>query len=186
MALEFTRLTHKIAIQLHQVAETFTICSSRSRRPVRKLLDTPSYIKVTQIKVAMRWMFGLNVDGYCCCFRAVGALKKLFEIDSDLNIILNLIRSQCKLIFAPFPQLISYSPSFFVINNLFRVLNVFAEMENDPKYIGQQSDCSYSLDDRVWIPTGAGIFLFAIMFKLVQMDAGGSFPLGRGIKTVGA
>jgi len=25
------------------VAENCTICSSRSRRPVRKLLDTPSY-----------------------------------------------------------------------------------------------------------------------------------------------
>jgi len=37
------RLTHKIAIQVHLVAESCTICSSRSRRPVRKLLDTPSY-----------------------------------------------------------------------------------------------------------------------------------------------
>jgi hypothetical protein len=37
-----TRLTHKTAIQLHLVAESCTICSSRSRRPVRKLLDTPS------------------------------------------------------------------------------------------------------------------------------------------------
>jgi hypothetical protein len=38
-----TRLTHKIATQLHLVAESCTSCSSRSRRPVRKLLDTPSY-----------------------------------------------------------------------------------------------------------------------------------------------
>jgi len=37
------RLTHKIAIQLHLVAESGTICSTRARRPVRKLLDTPSY-----------------------------------------------------------------------------------------------------------------------------------------------
>jgi len=36
------RLTHKIATQLHLVAESYTICSSGSRRPVRKLLDTPS------------------------------------------------------------------------------------------------------------------------------------------------
>jgi hypothetical protein len=41
MAANPTRLTHKIAIQLHLVAESCTICSSRSRRPVRKLLDTP-------------------------------------------------------------------------------------------------------------------------------------------------
>jgi hypothetical protein len=41
---KLTRLTHKIAIPLHLVAESCTICSSRSRQPVRKLLDTPSYV----------------------------------------------------------------------------------------------------------------------------------------------
>jgi len=45
MAAKLTRLTHKIAIQPHIVAESCTICSFRSRWPVRKLLDTPSYIK---------------------------------------------------------------------------------------------------------------------------------------------
>jgi hypothetical protein len=49
MAAELTRLTHKIAIHLHPVAESFTICSSRSRRPVRKLLDKPSYISTTSL-----------------------------------------------------------------------------------------------------------------------------------------
>jgi hypothetical protein len=44
MAAKLTRLTHKIEIRLHLVAESCTICSSRSRRPVRKLLVTPSYI----------------------------------------------------------------------------------------------------------------------------------------------
>jgi hypothetical protein len=43
MAAKLTRLTHKIAIQLLLVAESCTICISRSRRPVRKLVDTPSY-----------------------------------------------------------------------------------------------------------------------------------------------
>jgi len=43
MATKLTRLTHKIAIQLQLVAESCTICSSCSGRPVRKLLDTPSY-----------------------------------------------------------------------------------------------------------------------------------------------
>jgi len=43
MAAKLTRLTHKIAIQPHLVAESYTICSSRSRRPVRNLLVTPSY-----------------------------------------------------------------------------------------------------------------------------------------------
>jgi hypothetical protein len=40
MAAKLTRLTHKIAIQLHLMAESYTLC----RRPVRKLLDTPSYL----------------------------------------------------------------------------------------------------------------------------------------------
>jgi len=43
MAAKPTGVTHKIAIQLLLVAESCTICSSRSRRPVQKLLDTPSY-----------------------------------------------------------------------------------------------------------------------------------------------
>jgi hypothetical protein len=42
-AAKLIRLTQKIAIRLHLVAESCTICSSRSRRPVRKLLDTLSY-----------------------------------------------------------------------------------------------------------------------------------------------
>jgi hypothetical protein len=45
MVTKLTRLTHKIAIQLHLLAESCTICSSCYRRPVRKLLDTPSYIQ---------------------------------------------------------------------------------------------------------------------------------------------
>jgi hypothetical protein len=41
MVAKLTKLTHK-AIQLHRVAESSTICSSRFRRPVRKLFCTPS------------------------------------------------------------------------------------------------------------------------------------------------
>jgi hypothetical protein len=41
MATKLTKMTHKIAIQLHLVAESWDICISRCRRPVRKLLDTP-------------------------------------------------------------------------------------------------------------------------------------------------
>jgi hypothetical protein len=43
MATKLTRLTHKIAIQVHLVAESCTICIFRFRRQVRKLLDTSSY-----------------------------------------------------------------------------------------------------------------------------------------------
>jgi hypothetical protein len=38
MAAKLIRLTHKIAIQLHLMAESSTICSSRSRWSVRELL----------------------------------------------------------------------------------------------------------------------------------------------------
>jgi len=44
MVTKLTRLTHIMAIQPHLVTQNCTICSSRSRRSVRKLLDTPSYI----------------------------------------------------------------------------------------------------------------------------------------------
>jgi hypothetical protein len=47
MAVKLTRLTHKMTIQLQLVAENCTICSSRARWPVRKLLDIPSYVFVT-------------------------------------------------------------------------------------------------------------------------------------------
>jgi len=43
MVAKLTSLTHKIAIEMHLVAESCTICSSCSMRPVRKLLDTRSY-----------------------------------------------------------------------------------------------------------------------------------------------
>jgi hypothetical protein len=43
MAVELTGLNQKIGTKLHLVAESCTICSSRSRRPVRNLFVTPSY-----------------------------------------------------------------------------------------------------------------------------------------------
>jgi hypothetical protein len=54
MEAKLTRLTHKIAIQLHLVAESCTICSSRSRRPVRKLLDKTSFSRRTITEVLLR------------------------------------------------------------------------------------------------------------------------------------
>jgi hypothetical protein len=53
MAAKLTGLTHKIAIQLHLVTESCTICSPRSWRPVWKLLDTPSH--------SFRYSFGPDV-----------------------------------------------------------------------------------------------------------------------------
>jgi len=47
MAAKTTRLIYKIALQLRLMAESYTVCSSRSRRPVRKLLDTLKYVVCT-------------------------------------------------------------------------------------------------------------------------------------------
>jgi hypothetical protein len=55
MAAKLTRLTHNIAIQLHLVAESCIICSSRSKLPVRKLLDTPSYIQIQMKSRMHKW-----------------------------------------------------------------------------------------------------------------------------------
>jgi hypothetical protein len=53
MAAKVTRLTRRIAIQLHLVAESYTICGSRSRRPFRKLLDTPSYCNTVHLPTSL-------------------------------------------------------------------------------------------------------------------------------------
>jgi hypothetical protein len=64
MAAKLTRLTHKIAIQLHLVAESRTICSSRSRRLVRILLDTPSCIVHTRTQNSESQLSGLVFELY--------------------------------------------------------------------------------------------------------------------------
>jgi hypothetical protein len=56
MAARLTTLTHEITIQLHLVAESCTICSSRSRRPARRILDTPSYITISEKGIS--WTLG--------------------------------------------------------------------------------------------------------------------------------
>jgi len=59
MATKPTRLIHKVVIQLHLAAESCTICSSRSRRQVPKLMDTPSYTGLLKIiGVKSRTTFG--------------------------------------------------------------------------------------------------------------------------------
>jgi hypothetical protein len=60
MAAKLTRLTHKIAIQLHLVAESCTIFSSRSSWPVRKLLDTLSYILIIFLFLSVAITVALN------------------------------------------------------------------------------------------------------------------------------
>jgi hypothetical protein len=51
MAAKFTELTHKMEIQQHLAAENCIICTSRSRRLVRKLLDHPLiYVIIGTVK----------------------------------------------------------------------------------------------------------------------------------------
>jgi len=54
-----------MAIQLHLVAESRTIFSSRSKRPVRKLLDTPSILPVVNNKKYECVGSEMNLDTPC-------------------------------------------------------------------------------------------------------------------------
>jgi hypothetical protein len=59
LAAKLTRLTHKITTQLYLEAESYTICSFRFRRPVRKLLDALSYTKFYEMgKLFKRLLMG--------------------------------------------------------------------------------------------------------------------------------
>jgi hypothetical protein len=64
MTAKLTRLTHKIAIQLHLVAKSCTILSSRSRRPVRKLLYTPSYLHKRKMACISEISIKQSTTGY--------------------------------------------------------------------------------------------------------------------------
>jgi len=63
MAAKLIRLTHKIAIQLHLVAESCTICSSHSSQPVRKLFVAPLYIR-RHVVVIWCWSAGWPLSSY--------------------------------------------------------------------------------------------------------------------------
>jgi hypothetical protein len=58
---------NKIAIQLHLVAESCTIWSSRSRRPVQKLLDTASYVLLRDWKSGeVHSLCGIREESFLC------------------------------------------------------------------------------------------------------------------------
>jgi hypothetical protein len=73
-------LTHKIVIQLHVVAESCTICSSRSGRPVRKLLYTPSYTWLNAD--LLRWKCATNpsVHPSVCSTNSATGLFRLRDV----------------------------------------------------------------------------------------------------------
>jgi hypothetical protein len=82
MAAKLTRLTHKIAIQLRLVAKSCTICNSRSRRPVRKLLDTLSsqfLLKIRSWITIIRCFYSLLTQQYFKVMRTQQRVTKWFQ-----------------------------------------------------------------------------------------------------------
>jgi hypothetical protein len=79
MAAKLTRLTHEIAIQLHLVAESCT----RSRRPVRKLLDALSFtnLKVNSMKDSVcqgKFMRTVDPASRLCSMNANKLSQRMF------------------------------------------------------------------------------------------------------------
>jgi hypothetical protein len=98
--------THKIAIQLHLVAGRCIICSSLSTRPVRKLLDTPSYRRELlhvnlQINMA-------NKANKCACALFGNAPKKTIYILLRIKCVL--VRTERKVFNAAFQKFPDWPP----------------------------------------------------------------------------
>jgi hypothetical protein len=73
MAAKLIGLTHKIVIQLCLVAESCTIYSFRSRRPVWKLLDTPSYSLLRGAPLKYSHQAAMHLAQRCChCWKLFG------------------------------------------------------------------------------------------------------------------
>jgi hypothetical protein len=73
MVAKLTKLTHKIVMQLHLVAQSYTIRSSCSRQPVQKLLDMPSYIHTHRF---LHWSLHMWM-GHCLVMQASVSSKSL-------------------------------------------------------------------------------------------------------------
>jgi hypothetical protein len=86
MAAKLTRLTHKIWIQLHLVAESCIICSSCSRRPVRKIWIHPRahqhflFYKLISVKKSRYSSVGIatgyGLDDQCSGVRCPAGAEK--------------------------------------------------------------------------------------------------------------
>jgi len=91
MVAKLIILTHKISIQVQLFAESSTIGSFRSRRPVRKLLDTPSYVDkyyavilIPLVNELQYWSWS-SVPSHC--------FKPVYSNSYDT---LNLCKSHCR------------------------------------------------------------------------------------------
>jgi hypothetical protein len=92
MAAKLTRLTHKLAIR-QLVAESCTICSSRSRRPVRKLLDTSSHLLQEMHFLSLKLMLAVlcrkySSKSWICCNQTSDdtALAVAISLTNELRI----------------------------------------------------------------------------------------------------
>jgi len=82
-----------MAIQLHLVAESCIICSSRSSRPVRKLLDTPSYMELpgafqtyTQVNEKLPGGGGSGMQPRACMLKAYGPPAQLHINETEITV----------------------------------------------------------------------------------------------------
>jgi hypothetical protein len=86
MAAKLTRLTQKIAIQLNVVTESCTICSSRSRWPVRKLLGKPQYSFGESIRyLSEKYIFVYHISSLRISVRLKCNLSHLTSTDSEIT-----------------------------------------------------------------------------------------------------
>jgi hypothetical protein len=87
MSAKLTRLTHKIAIQLQLGVESCIICSSRSRWPVRKHLDTPSYMR--DLNFSRQWRFERTSSGFwrrvVLWYHHMASLPRRLRVESPLT-----------------------------------------------------------------------------------------------------
>jgi hypothetical protein len=157
MAAKLTRLTHKVAIQLHLVTESCTICSSRSRRPVRKILDTPSYLAfvfmlvlssayITHLPTCLSICLSVCLSvGLSACLSVCLIPNNVFQIfllsvvgDLAVKIFLMTIEAECsspsqqKLVIGYYPETVPSSPYFHNCSSYLRL--GFPNGTSQPKY----------------------------------------------------
>jgi hypothetical protein len=121
MTAKLTRLTHKVAIQLHLVAESCTICSSRSGPPVRKLLDTPSYIQASTLRTKILGSFNFQ--------KKLHFLRTSYTCLHSVSFCCILLRHKCSfnLMLLPFHlgrRLVEYIMIIYCIRTVFWLENL--------------------------------------------------------------
>jgi hypothetical protein len=132
MAAKLTRLTHKTAI----VAESCTICISRSRLPVRKILDTLSYVEAG---VCVTVVLNLMSTGQAGSIYTIIAAAR--HIESKFSTLLSchmlIIQEQHYTLFEKFRQqhVTSFLESCTVLVNFFTELNIALTVDPPPPHL---------------------------------------------------